>query len=236
MISCGVALHHAQVAADALGWSATVTRLPEPDQPDLLARLVLAPTTSSRHAPETARRHRQAVHRPPPVHLVAGPRRAAHPPRRPGVVPRCPRSPPDRCLRAGPRRAARHPRHRRPARRPAGDAGAAGMDRPWRRRRRPVRGAPPPRPTSGPAITAGSRPAWSTTWAAASRGVRRAARPLRADRRPSGLAHRRRGAERHVARSHGGRAVRPHQPGDRGRRDRAASSSRCSVAWHDRSP
>jgi nitroreductase len=52
VISCGAALHHAQVAAEALGWSATVTRLPDPDQPDLLARLALVPGTPSRHAPE----------------------------------------------------------------------------------------------------------------------------------------------------------------------------------------
>jgi hypothetical protein len=50
VISCGVALHHAQVAADALGWSARVTRLPDPDRLDLLARLALAPATPSRHA------------------------------------------------------------------------------------------------------------------------------------------------------------------------------------------
>jgi nitroreductase len=52
VISCGVALHHAQAAADALGWSARVTRRPDPDQPDLLARLALAPATPSRHAAE----------------------------------------------------------------------------------------------------------------------------------------------------------------------------------------
>jgi nitroreductase len=52
VISCGVALHHAEVAAGALGWSATVIRFPDPDQPDLLARIVLAPGTPSRHAPE----------------------------------------------------------------------------------------------------------------------------------------------------------------------------------------
>ncbi len=51
-ISCGIALHHAQVAADALGFSATVTRFPDPEQPDLLARLDLVPGTPSRHAPE----------------------------------------------------------------------------------------------------------------------------------------------------------------------------------------
>jgi hypothetical protein len=52
VVSCGIALHHARVAADALGWSATVTRLPDPGQPDLLARLDFTPTTPSRHAPE----------------------------------------------------------------------------------------------------------------------------------------------------------------------------------------
>jgi nitroreductase len=52
VISCGAALHHAQVAADALGWCVTVTRLPDPQQPDLLARLELAPGTPSRHAEE----------------------------------------------------------------------------------------------------------------------------------------------------------------------------------------
>jgi len=50
VISCGVALHHAQVAANALGWSAVVTRFPDTEQPDLLARLELAPATPSRNA------------------------------------------------------------------------------------------------------------------------------------------------------------------------------------------
>lgn len=40
-ISCGAALHHAQVAAAALGWPATVELLPEPSDADLLARLTL---------------------------------------------------------------------------------------------------------------------------------------------------------------------------------------------------
>jgi len=42
VISCGAALHHAQAMAAALGWSATVTRRPDPERPDLLARLDLA--------------------------------------------------------------------------------------------------------------------------------------------------------------------------------------------------
>jgi hypothetical protein len=37
MISCGAALHHARTALAAAGLSAHVTRLPDPDQPDLLA-------------------------------------------------------------------------------------------------------------------------------------------------------------------------------------------------------
>jgi nitroreductase len=42
-ISCGAALHHAQVAAAALGWATEVVRLPDPARPDLLARLRLSP-------------------------------------------------------------------------------------------------------------------------------------------------------------------------------------------------
>lgn len=42
-ISCGAALHHAQVAAEALGWEVVVRRCPDPADPDLLATLDLAP-------------------------------------------------------------------------------------------------------------------------------------------------------------------------------------------------
>jgi nitroreductase len=38
-LSCGVALHHARVALAAEGWTPVVERLPDPAQPDLLARL-----------------------------------------------------------------------------------------------------------------------------------------------------------------------------------------------------
>lgn len=38
-LSCGAALHHARVALAAEGWTAVVERLPDPQQPDLLARL-----------------------------------------------------------------------------------------------------------------------------------------------------------------------------------------------------
>lgn len=42
-ISCGAALHHAQVAARALGWRPAVTRLPEGPASDVLARIELSP-------------------------------------------------------------------------------------------------------------------------------------------------------------------------------------------------
>ncbi|MGC5022996.1 Acg family FMN-binding oxidoreductase [Micromonospora sp. DT47] len=38
-LSCGAALHHARLALAAEGWTAVVERLPDPAQPDLLARL-----------------------------------------------------------------------------------------------------------------------------------------------------------------------------------------------------
>lgn len=43
LISCGSALHHAQVAARALGWIPTVNRMPDPSAEDLLAVIDLAP-------------------------------------------------------------------------------------------------------------------------------------------------------------------------------------------------
>lgn len=50
VISCGAALQHVQVAAAAMGWGATVTRLPDPDEPDLLARIRFAPAPAPRTA------------------------------------------------------------------------------------------------------------------------------------------------------------------------------------------
>lgn len=44
LISCGSALHHAQVAARGLGWTPHVTRHPDPGRPDLLARIDLEST------------------------------------------------------------------------------------------------------------------------------------------------------------------------------------------------
>lgn len=51
-ISCGAALHHAQAAAGAMGWGPEVIRRPDPDQPDLLARLTLAPAPPTATATE----------------------------------------------------------------------------------------------------------------------------------------------------------------------------------------
>lgn len=48
VISCGAALHHAQVVAGALGWATHVDRHPDPRDPDLLARLELSPAPPSR--------------------------------------------------------------------------------------------------------------------------------------------------------------------------------------------
>jgi nitroreductase len=54
-ISCGTALHHARVALAAEGWRADVERLPDPEQPDLLARITLAGQTPV--TPEAMRRY-----------------------------------------------------------------------------------------------------------------------------------------------------------------------------------
>ena len=43
VMSCGTALHHALVAARALGWAPVVDALPDPRDPDLLARIRLRP-------------------------------------------------------------------------------------------------------------------------------------------------------------------------------------------------
>ncbi len=58
LLSCGAALHHARVALAAEGWAVRVERLPDDDNPDLLARLTLtgpAPVTGP------ALRHMQTV-------------------------------------------------------------------------------------------------------------------------------------------------------------------------------
>ena len=53
LLSCGGALHHARVALAAAGTHAAVERLPEPDEPDLLARITF---TGERPADEEAQR------------------------------------------------------------------------------------------------------------------------------------------------------------------------------------
>jgi nitroreductase len=58
VVSCGAALHHVRVALAAAGWTATVERLPDPDRPDLLARLVATGRTPA--TPE-AMRHLQTM-------------------------------------------------------------------------------------------------------------------------------------------------------------------------------
>ncbi|MEV0248001.1 NAD(P)H nitroreductase [Nocardia sp. NPDC050712] len=47
LLSCGAVLHHVQVALCALGWSSAVERLPNPQVPEHLAVLRLAPRRSS---------------------------------------------------------------------------------------------------------------------------------------------------------------------------------------------
>jgi hypothetical protein len=49
-ISCGAALHHFQVAARAMGWAATVRRLPDAMAPALLAQVRLSPAVPPRRA------------------------------------------------------------------------------------------------------------------------------------------------------------------------------------------
>ena len=53
VLSCGAALHHAQAAAGAVGWQTRVVRHPDPDRPDLLARLDLSPGPPPATADET---------------------------------------------------------------------------------------------------------------------------------------------------------------------------------------
>lgn len=55
VISCGAALHQAEVAAQALGWSVRVVRFPDPATPDLLACLDLAPAPPPADATDTLR-------------------------------------------------------------------------------------------------------------------------------------------------------------------------------------
>lgn len=53
VLSCGAALHHARSALTAEGWTVEVRRLPDPQQPDLLASIV--PTGRTQVKPEAMR-------------------------------------------------------------------------------------------------------------------------------------------------------------------------------------
>jgi nitroreductase len=59
VVSCGAALHHARLALTAEGWQGDVDRLPEPNDPDLLARLWPSDPAAPRAA---AVRQSHAVH------------------------------------------------------------------------------------------------------------------------------------------------------------------------------
>ncbi|WP_018683752.1 Acg family FMN-binding oxidoreductase [Actinokineospora enzanensis] len=48
VLSCGAALHHLVVALAAFGWTARVRRLPDPEVPDHLATVTLAPAAADR--------------------------------------------------------------------------------------------------------------------------------------------------------------------------------------------
>ena len=50
VISCGCALHHVQVVGAAMGWQTHVSRLPDPDRPDLMARVTLSASTPAQGA------------------------------------------------------------------------------------------------------------------------------------------------------------------------------------------
>ena len=56
VIGCGAALHHFQVAARASGWAPSVTRFPDPGDPDLLAEILLPPRRPRPGTPPTWRR------------------------------------------------------------------------------------------------------------------------------------------------------------------------------------
>lgn len=52
VISCGAALHHLQVAANAFGWTTAVHRVPDDDDPTLLARVRVTDATAPSDLPE----------------------------------------------------------------------------------------------------------------------------------------------------------------------------------------
>ena len=130
VISCGAALHHARVAARALGWAPTVRRFPGPSAPRCWRRSRLATAPRRAHRP-TCAAWRSATP------TGAGSRRGRSPtsgssgwPRRPAGRNRRPRDP--RRHRAVRRRAPHQSRPQRPGTRPGPERRAAA----WLDRRR----------------------------------------------------------------------------------------------------
>ena len=70
-LSCGAALHHGFVAAQALGLTAAIDLMPSSDDENLLARISLSLGHTNRPSPRVAPGTRGALHRPPPLHLMA---------------------------------------------------------------------------------------------------------------------------------------------------------------------
>ncbi|MBM2616394.1 nitroreductase [Actinoplanes sp. LDG1-06] len=86
VLSCGAALHHALVHLAATGWQTEIRRLPDDDDPDLLARITLGPEAPADH--DGARLDRQVSRRrtdrrtppgpPLDLHLVRSIQQAVH--------------------------------------------------------------------------------------------------------------------------------------------------------------
>jgi hypothetical protein len=73
VLSCGAALHHARVHLAAAGWQAEVVRIPDTEDPDLLARLLIdGPAPRDHDAIRLARAaaHRRTDRRDTPESLV----------------------------------------------------------------------------------------------------------------------------------------------------------------------
>jgi hypothetical protein len=70
VLSCGAALHHARIHLAATGWRVDVTRVPDRDDPDLLARLRLEGRAPADHA--AIRLVQAAEHRRTDRHAITG--------------------------------------------------------------------------------------------------------------------------------------------------------------------
>ena len=229
VISCGAALHHAQVVAGALGWLAAVTRLPDcPDDPvpHRLASLALTPGPVPTTPLTSCCRCASAAPTAGGSPLGRCPSTAAPPARIAGawgahavpVVDVTDRFRVDRLVERARDHQARDPRVTREQR--------AWVDH------GPTDGIPSmvlpsatPRPRSCPADPvrhgAARRPGRRA------RDLRRRHRPVRVRRRAGGLAAHRRGAQRPLASRRPRRSVRrPAEPGDRGRGDPDGAAAR----------